>query len=454
MTLAAALAESILGFDATALPPSVVSKAKLHLLDTLGCAFAGREDESARAVANSVAGLGGTPECTVIGSPIRTSVDNAVLVNGMFVRVLDLNDFAGEGGTGHPSDNIPVALAVGERENRSGLEVLAAIVIGYELYSRVPRAVGGVRGWDRSTHSSIAATAMAGQLLGLSAQQLANGLALSAAHGTVLAEVRRGQLSAAKSLANGMVARTAVISALLARADVTGPPLALEAWGEAVLGGADLSAFPAPFSGEFKIMGGGIKAHPCIGTAQSAVEAAIRLHAALGGDVTDLTEVTVHMADDRFIAGQIGDADRANPTTRETADHSFAFLTSVALLDGELTLRQFEGERWFDPAVRLLMERMTIAPNSALNRYLPGGFPAAIEVRLKNGGRRVIEVPYAPGHVQNPMTPEQVTSKFRRFTGGGVSDERLHAIAAAVLELDQAASVRSLTQRLGSATIE
>ena len=45
------------------------------------------------------------------------------------------------------------------------------------------------------------------------------------------------------------------------------------------------------------------------------------------------------------------------PESRETADHSFYFLVAAALLDGELTPRQFENERWTDPAVIDLMAR-------------------------------------------------------------------------------------------------
>ena len=75
----------------------------------------------------------------MIGSTAKTSLANAVLANGLLIRVLDFNDYVIEpDGSigGHPSDNIPVALAAGEFDNRSGLDVLAAIVIGYELYGR------------------------------------------------------------------------------------------------------------------------------------------------------------------------------------------------------------------------------------------------------------------------------------------------------------------------------
>jgi 2-methylcitrate dehydratase PrpD len=98
--------------------------------------------------------------------------------------------------------------------------------------------------------------------------------------------------------------------------------------------------------------------------------------------------------------------------------------------------------------VRGLMEHMSIVPNSALNRYLPDGFPAAIEVRRRDGDRRFIEMPFAPGHAQNPMSLDQVARKFRRFTTGSIPDERVEVIAAAIQDLDKMRSVRSLTRLL------
>ena len=75
----------------------------------------------------------------MIGSTAKTSAPNAILVNGALIRILDLNDYVtnakGEIG-GHPSDNIPVALAAGEMCGSSGQDVIAAIVLGYEIFGR------------------------------------------------------------------------------------------------------------------------------------------------------------------------------------------------------------------------------------------------------------------------------------------------------------------------------
>src|SRR6478736_505593 len=108
------LARWVLAVRTDDLTPAVRDQARLLLLDTIGCGFAALDEPSACALLAVVEGSGGTPQCTVIGRAHRTSAANATLANGALVRILDFNDYvnakAGDLG-GHPSDNIPVALA-------------------------------------------------------------------------------------------------------------------------------------------------------------------------------------------------------------------------------------------------------------------------------------------------------------------------------------------------------
>src|SRR5215471_21741624 len=86
------LAEWVLAIRAEDIRAATVGQAKLLILDTLGCGFAGFEEEGAGAVLQTLANMGGTPQCTVLGSTEKTSAPNAVLVNGSLMRMLDLND--------------------------------------------------------------------------------------------------------------------------------------------------------------------------------------------------------------------------------------------------------------------------------------------------------------------------------------------------------------------------
>jgi 2-methylcitrate dehydratase len=147
---------------------AAIERAKLLLLDTLGCGFAALDDECARAVLATLSGFGEAPQCTVLGQARRMSPPSAVLANGALIRVLDLNDYvvgpdpqSGARG-GHPSDNIPVALAAAELVPTRGRDLLAAIVLGYEIYGRGKALMTADSPWDGTAISGLAAPAMAG----------------------------------------------------------------------------------------------------------------------------------------------------------------------------------------------------------------------------------------------------------------------------------------------------
>src|SRR3954468_692659 len=169
------LAQWVLAPRAQDIPAAAIAQAKLLLLDAIGCGYAALEEESAHAVLATLKDMGGAPQCTVIGSPTKTSAPNAVLVNGCLIRILDLNDYVntktGQIG-GHPSDNIPVAFAAGEFAGASGREVLAGIVLGYEIYGRLKEVMDRDGDWDGVTVSGFAAPAMAGRLMGFDVHHL------------------------------------------------------------------------------------------------------------------------------------------------------------------------------------------------------------------------------------------------------------------------------------------
>src|SRR3954447_3350115 len=171
------LAGWVLAARAEDLSPPVLDQGKLLLLDTTRCGFAALHEPSACALLAVVEGSGGAPQCTVIGRAHRTSAANATLANGALVRILDFNDYvnakAGDLG-GHPSDNIPVALALGELRGASGREIIAAIVLGYEIFGRTKDLMDRDSAWDGVTVSGLGAPAMAGRLMGLDAHRLAH----------------------------------------------------------------------------------------------------------------------------------------------------------------------------------------------------------------------------------------------------------------------------------------
>ncbi len=285
------LAAWVLAMQARDLSQAAILQAKLLLLDTIGCGFAALDEQSARALLAVVETSGGAPQCTVIGRARRTTAPNAVLANGALVRILDFNDYVNaKGGDlgGHPSDNIPVALAAGELAGACGREVVAAVVLGYEIFGRCKELMERDSAWDGVTVSGLAAPAMAGRLMGLDRGRLVHAIALSAARAATSTAVRFGDISAAKSIANALVAQNGMQAALLAERGITGPLDLFEnprGMREVFCKGDAAAALTAPLPAESYIMAANVKAFPCLATGQSVVAAGIEMHRRLRGAV-------------------------------------------------------------------------------------------------------------------------------------------------------------------------
>jgi 2-methylcitrate dehydratase len=440
------------GFSAAAM-----YQAQLLLLDTIGCGIAGAHETVARAVTDVALREGGATECALIGRTQRTSILAAVLANGVAVRVLDLNDYVigqsngqPEAG-GHPSDNIPVALAVGAARGQSGRAILASIIIGYEFYARLQGVMNRGGAWDGVTVSGLVAPAMAGWLMGLDEERLAHALSLGIARAATPAIVRTGHISSAKSISNALIAQSGVQAALLAEAGLTGPLAILDnARGLRELFAQDrLPLLTAPIADDGAIMRAHVKAYPCINTGQAAVAAALKLHAMLDGPAENLKRIEIVMADYPVIKRQQEDEGRTHPQSREAADHSFPFLVAVALIDGAFGIAQFEAERWHDPRVNALMEKIVMRRDADWNMRAPGGFPCALRAIDVREREFTAEIDYPPGFSKNGIDGNSVIGKFHTVTAPRLGQSARAQIVDAVLDFPHSQTTNAIDAAIG-----
>jgi 2-methylcitrate dehydratase len=438
-------------------PQRAIERAKLLLLDTLGCGFAALDDGCARAVLATLDALGEKPQCTVLGHPRGMGAPSAVLANGTLIRVLDLNDYvvgahpqSGARG-GHPSDNIPVALAAAELAPSSGRDLLASIVLAYEIYGRGKALMDANSIWDGISISGLVAPAVAGWLLRLPQHKLAHGIALGAARAATPVAVREGGISAAKNVANALIAQNGMQATLLAAQGVTGPLDLFEA--ERGL----KAVFPRGPAGDILdaslpddsfIMRSAVKVFPCFAGGQSAVAASIALHRLVGGNVDRLKTIRVALADLPIVRRWLADPGRIDPRSREAADHSLHFLIAVALNDGAFGLRQFDNARWNDENIRALMARLDITTDADLTHRAGDAYPCALHATGHDGRPYSVESLQPPGFSPHGLDTGTVLEKFTRLTEAYLGPDARNAVVDAVLGLDRATSCAGLTRQL------
>src|ERR1700716_302570 len=450
------LAGWVLAVRTEDLTQAVRDQAKLLLLDTIGCSFAAPDTPPACALLAVVEGSGGAPQCTVIGRAHRTSAANATLANGALVRILDFNDYvnakAGDLG-GQPSDNVPVALAAGELYRASGGEVIAAIVLGYEIFGRCKELMERDSAWDGVTVSGLVAPAMAGRLMGLDRHRLAHAIALSGARAATSTAVRFGDISPAKSIANALVAQNGVQAALLAERGITGPLDLFEnprGMREVFSKGDAAADVTAPLPAESAIMAANVKAFPCLATGQSVAAAGIEMYQRLRGAVDGLRAFRLVIPDTPGVGRPEDGPGRIKPVSREAADHSFNFLAAVSLIDGEFGLAQFEGERWNDPKVCALMAQLEIVNDSSWNARAPDSYPCSLQVTTQDGRDEMVEVPYPPGFSRGRLDAETVVKKFHGVTGSILAQDARDRIIERVMALEESTSCADLMESVAA----
>jgi len=455
----ARLAAWLAALRAEDVPQRAIERAKLLLLDTLGCGFAALDDDCARAVLATLEVLGEKPQCTVLGHRRGMSVPSAVLANGTLIRVLDLNDYvvgahphSGARG-GHPSDNIPVALAAAELAHSRGSDLLAAIVIAYEIYGRGKALMEADSVWDGVSISGVVAPAVAGWLMRLPQDKLAHGIALSAARAATPVAVREGGISAAKNIANALIAQNGMQATLLAQQGVTGPLDLFEAERglRAVFPhGPAGEIFGAPLPDDSFITRSAIKVFPCFAGGQRAVAAGIALHRLLGGKVDQLKTIRVALADLPIVRRWLADPGRVDPRSREAADHSLHFLIAVALNDGAFGLRQFANARWTDAKVRALMARLDITTDADLARRAGEAYPCALHGTGHDGRPYDVEILEPPGFSPNGLDTQTVLDKFADVTERHLAPGSRNRIVDTVMALDKAISCDGLMRLLAT----
>src|SRR5215469_3856012 len=206
------------------LAPEIRRLMKRNILDSLGCAIAALPGAPFAALRDQFEEYRAGGRCTLIGGG-KTSADQAALFNSGLVRYVDLLDsYMSPGGLCHPSDNFGTVLAAAEHAGASGEEFMLALAVAYEIQCRFTAVVPVMaKGFNHATQLAISAAAGAGKLLGLSAAEIANAIAIASVDNVSLACVHAEPVSQWKGFSPGMTGMRAVYAASLAKRGFTGP---------------------------------------------------------------------------------------------------------------------------------------------------------------------------------------------------------------------------------------
>ena len=435
-----------LGLQYEDIPAEAVHEAKRFLLDSVGCALAAVPNEDMQAAHRYIAGLGGTPEATVIGSGHRTNSVNAALMNALLVRALDYNDIYWEQDPAHPSDIIPAALTAGEVAHRDGREVLVGILIAYELEMRwCLAATPGIRevGWHHATLTQFVSPFVAGRMLGLSAEQTVAAAGISGSSHFTLGGVVAGHLTNMKNTADPMATEAGVRAALLAREGYTGPVEVIEGKEGLieVLNNVEWSteALVDGLGSKFLITDCAYKAFPTEALTHQPITAALNICRAHSIATEDVAEI--HVRTTTRGADILSDPSKYKPTTKETADHSLPYCIAAAVVDGNVLPSSFEEEKLRDPRIWATLPKIKVVADSEIDSLFPAVKRAIVRITTTGGAVYEEQVDHAKGSPQNPMSDDDIVAKFRANAAAVLTPEQQQRVIEATWALEDFADI-------------
>jgi 2-methylcitrate dehydratase len=187
-----------------------------------------------------------------------------------------------------------------------------------------------------------------------------------------------------------------------------------------------------------------IKYWPAEYHSQSAIEAALFLRKQIE-DISQIDSVLIESHDASVdIIGS--EPEKWKPETRETADHSLPYITAIALIDGQVTDKQFEPARFMDPAIWKFLESVKVERNAELSAIYAEAVANIVHVKLKDGRTLTKRVDYPLGNAKNPVSDEELVGKLNALVVPKIGDAAAKKIVDLGWNLDQAGNVNELMQ--------
>jgi 2-methylcitrate dehydratase len=426
--------------------------ARLCLMDTLGCGLESLEYPACtKLLGPVVAGTVVPNGARVPGTPYQLDPITAAFNIGLMIRWLDFNDTWLAAEWGHPSDNLGGILATADWLSRTRLaqgkppltvqDVLTAMIKAHEIQGVIALENSFNRvGLDHVVLVKVATTAVVTHMLGGARDEIINAITNAWVDGQSLRTYRHApNTGSRKSWAAGDATSRGVRLALMAIKGEMGYPSALTArtWGfYDVLFRRKPFRFRRPYGSYvmenvlFKI------SYPAEFHAQTAVEAAIRLHPLVKDRLDDIKRIviTTHESAIRII-------DKEGPLTNPAdRDHCIQYMAAVGLIKGSLTAADYEDAAASDPRIDRLRSKMACVEGKQWSRdYLDPAkrsIANALQVTFNDGTRTdkvAIEYPLGHRRRRSEGVP-QLEAKFRINLARRFAPKQQQAILALCLD--------------------
>jgi 2-methylcitrate dehydratase PrpD len=429
----AAFAES---YRARLLAPDVVHHAKRAVIDWHAALFPGSVVPPATLLARALAEEIGKGEARLADGR-HAGVRATALINGAAAHTAEVDDIYRDG-IYHPgAPTIAAALALAQAKGASGERFLRAVVVGYEISTRIARAMGRAHYeyWHNTgTIGCFGAAAAAAEMLGLDARRFAHALATVTTFTAGLQQAFRSD-SMSKPMHAGRAADAGVTAVLAAAEGVTGALDILEGeagFGRAMGDGPNWEFALAGLGEEFNICKMTFKNHACCGHAFAAIDGALALKAKMGVAAEEIARVRVG-----GYRATLEVAGIADPATAAEARFSTPYLVATALTHGSVRLAAFEPPRLEDGGTRSLMKRVELALDASVDAAFPAQRSARIGIETKDGRSGEHFQATRKGDPDLPLSDAELDAKYLELAVPVIGQDKARKLLATLWKLER-----------------
>jgi aconitate decarboxylase len=437
------IAGFVSGLRYDAIPREVRERAKLLILDSLGCALYGARLQWCRILQRTLGRLDRSRACAVWGTRQRLSAPHAALANGTQVQGFELDDVHRQGVLHVGAVVLPALVAVAELRRMSGREFLASAVAGYEIGPRVglcmgPEHIG--QGWHSgATLGVFSAAAGAARGLALDAGRTVHALGIAGTQASGLMAAQYGAM--VKRMHAGRASQSGLYGALLARDGFTGIPDVFES----EYGGFcttfsrsqdrfKLSELTAGLGETWQTLGVALKFYSCVGSNHTTLDALRELQAERPFEAKDVKKIAVHAS--QVTLDHAGW--RYRPAGIASAQMNLSFCAATLLLEGDCFVGQFDEKAVTDRARMALAEKVEVVADPEItgkgSKYRHA---VRVKVELADGGvlERYVETPR--GSEPNFASEAQVLAKFDKLASHALKRTQAVRLRDAVLQMEK-----------------
>lgn len=430
------------------LPQAVVLRSKEVLADTLAVIAAGAQEEEMKALGQRLERGRGKGTAVMIGAATRTEPGKAALFNGTAGTFLELDE-GNQFGRGHPGIHvIPGALAMAEEHHLPGRDLLTALVLGYEIGTRIGIACKiRMSMHPHGTWGTVGAAVAVGKLMGYEPGRMKEIINVSSSLGLATSRKTMLEGGTVRNVYAGVSNYMGVLAHDLVQCGFTGEADGLRTvYGSVVSDTFDPAVMTEELGGRFEIARNYFKMHACCRYNHGTLDALEQIMAGKAFKPEDIERVDVETYS---LAAQLCDQ---SPKNMLAAKFSIPFAVATTVVHGSTGIESFRPEVIQDRAVKALAGRVFVKEDPELTAMMPARRPSRVKVTLKSGERLEAEVTMNKGDFEDPYGRTDLERKYYSLVDRVWGHEKAMEIRSHVMAFEQIGDVTEMTSLIAPLT--